>query len=202
MLLTLHALRLKGLADFDVIGSVWPRDPDELLTELDAAVTAGDVLRRDGRMSGWALTAAGRRHGEELLSAELGATGARAAVAAEYEAFLRLNQPFLDLCTDWQLQPGESGPVLNDHTDASYDRSVIERLGEMHLDLVVVLAGLAATLSRFERYRPAVDAAWSKVAGGETDWFCKPMLASYHTVWFELHEDLLATLGRTRSDEH
>jgi hypothetical protein len=27
------------------------------------------------------------------------------------------------------------------------------------------------------------------------------MIASYHTVWFELHEDLLATLGIERSSE-
>ena len=26
---------------------------------------------------------------------------------------------------------------------------------------------------------------------GDSDWFTKPMIASYHTVWFELHEDLL-----------
>jgi hypothetical protein len=27
------------------------------------------------------------------------------------------------------------------------------------------------------------------------------MIASYHTVWFELHEDLLCTLGIERSSE-
>jgi hypothetical protein len=28
------------------------------------------------------------------------------------------------------------------------------------------------------------------------------MIPSFHTVWFELHEDLLATLGLDRSAEH
>jgi hypothetical protein len=27
------------------------------------------------------------------------------------------------------------------------------------------------------------------------------MIASYHTVWFELHEDLLCTLGLERGSE-
>ena len=36
---------------------------------------------------------------------------------------------------------------------------------------------------------------------GDTDWFTKPMIPSYHTVWFELHEDLLATLGIERGSE-
>ena len=36
---------------------------------------------------------------------------------------------------------------------------------------------------------------------GEGDWFDKPLTDSYHTVWFELHEDLLATLGLERATE-
>ena len=36
---------------------------------------------------------------------------------------------------------------------------------------------------------------------GDTDWFTKPMLPSYHTVWFEMHEDLLSTLGIERGSE-
>jgi hypothetical protein len=39
------------------------------------------------------------------------------------------------------------------------------------------------------------------VLTGDHDWFTKPILASYHTVWFELHEDLLATLGLDRASE-
>ena len=29
----------------------------------------------------------------------------------------------------------------------------------------------------------------------------KPVIESYHTVWFELHEDLLVTLGLDRAAE-
>ncbi len=36
---------------------------------------------------------------------------------------------------------------------------------------------------------------------GERDWFTKPTIDSYHSVWFELHEDLLATLGLERAKE-
>ena len=36
---------------------------------------------------------------------------------------------------------------------------------------------------------------------GEKDWFTKPTIDSYHTVWFELHENLLATLGIERGKE-
>ena len=39
------------------------------------------------------------------------------------------------------------------------------------------------------------------VEQGDTDWFTKPLIDSYHTVWFELHEDLLATLAIERARE-
>jgi pyruvate,orthophosphate dikinase len=40
-----------------------------------------------------------------------------------------------------------------------------------------------------------------RVEAGERDWFTKPLIDSYHTVWFELHEDLLSTLGKERASE-
>jgi hypothetical protein len=39
------------------------------------------------------------------------------------------------------------------------------------------------------------------VLAGDHDWFTKPMHPSYHSSWFELHEDLLVTLGRERNQE-
>ena len=43
--------------------------------------------------------------------------------------------------------------------------------------------------------------ALERVRDGDHDWFAKPMIDSYHTVWFQLHEDLLNTLGIERSKE-
>jgi hypothetical protein len=39
------------------------------------------------------------------------------------------------------------------------------------------------------------------VVAGQVDWFTHPLIDSYDTVWFELHEDLLATLAVERSKE-
>jgi hypothetical protein len=39
------------------------------------------------------------------------------------------------------------------------------------------------------------------VLEGQPEWFTKPVIDSYHTVWFELHEDLLCTLGIERASE-
>ncbi|MDQ3108180.1 MAG: MarR family transcriptional regulator, partial [Actinomycetota bacterium] len=110
---------------------------------------------------------------------------------------LDVNTELLTVCTDWQLR--ESG--LNDHTDAAYDRSVIERLEAVDAKVQPVCADLASALERFCDYGSRFANALERVRAGERDWFAKPMIDSYHTIWFELHEDLLATLGIERSKE-
>ena len=60
---------------------------------------------------------------------------------------------------------------------------------------------LSKLLARFATYGPRLRSALQRVENGDVDWFTKPMIDSYHTVWFELHEDLLATLGIERSKE-
>ena len=45
------------------------------------------------------------------------------------------------------------------------------------------------------------EAALARLHAGDKDWFTKPLIDSYHTVWFQLHEDLLTTLGIERSQE-
>jgi hypothetical protein len=72
------------------------------------------------------------------------------------------------------------------------------RLVPVHVDRHVELGD---ALERFGDYGKRFDLALGKVKNGERDWFAKPMIDSYHTIWFELHEDLLATLGIERSKE-
>jgi hypothetical protein len=78
---------------------------------------------------------------------------------------------------------------------------VITSLAELHAKVAPICADLGAALDRFGGYGPRLSLALERVQAGDLDWFTKPMLPSYHTVWFELHEDLLATLGIERSAE-
>ena len=81
------------------------------------------------------------------------------------------------------------------------DREVIGRLCDLHAKVEPIIGDLEATLARFHSYRPRLDAALDKLKSGGKDWFTKPLIDSYHTVWFQLHEDLLNTLGIERSQE-
>jgi hypothetical protein len=197
----LHGLRLKGFADDAAIATTSGL-PNAQLDDLLAGLNAEElVLHRDGRLSGWALTPKGRARHAELLEEELDASSARDKVEAGYRRFLEINRDLLTTCTDWQLRPSNGEPVPNDHTDAAYDASVIARLATVDDSVAPICDDLASVLDRFSRYHRRLNGALGKVQSGDTDWFTKPMIDSYHTVWFELHEDLLVTLGIERHRE-
>jgi hypothetical protein len=197
-LLVLLALRLRTLADADTLAAAASTEvaaTESVLGDLEAR---GLARSREGRVSGWMLTADGRDACGARLSAELDSTGTRQAVADAYERFLTVNQSLLDLCTRWQLRDGD---VVNDHTDAAHDAAVLDELTRVDVVGQAVCAALAGALTRFEPYGPRLADARVAVEGGDPDWLTRPTIDSYHTVWFELHENLLATLGRERGDE-
>jgi hypothetical protein len=201
-LLVLLGLRLKGFATADAVAEILPLDSAAVDEQLDALV--GEELtmyREGGQVSGFVLTPAGRTAGTEALVAELDGTGARDVVRAAYERFLELNADMLQLCTDWQVRDVDGEQVLNDHGDTTYDQEVIARLVGLDDSLGAVLSGLSSQLARYGAYKPRFDEALSRLLGGDLDYFTKPLIPSYHTVWFELHEDLLATLDIDRADE-
>jgi hypothetical protein len=115
-----------------------------------------------------------------------------------YEAFRPLNREVLQLCTDWQVRPGGAP---NDHSDAAYDWSVIDRLEALDERAGPLLRRLAGVVPRFAPYRERLHDARRRVLDGEPEWLTSPRVDSYHTVWMELHEELLAALGLERDKE-
>jgi hypothetical protein len=200
--LVLHAVRLASLAGTEQLASRSGVSADVVAGVLDEARTRGLVVERTGRTAGWSLTAAGRAEGMRLLAAEVREHGARAAVEAAYRRFRTVNEHFLLVCTRWQLREVDGESVPNDHADPRHDAAVLAELVELHevvVDHVTVPAGGA--LERFAAYPPRFDHALRRLRAGDLDWFTRPMIDSYHTVWFELHDDLLATLGLDRATE-
>lgn len=199
--LVLHGIRLKGVAEPEGVAETVDVPEAEAKSRLDELVGEGLATYRDGTLSGFTLTKEGRAEHSDRLAAELDAAGARSAVRRRYEQFLPLNTELLAVCTEWQLRDIDGQPTVNDHLDAVYDAAVVARLTDLHSRAAPICDGLAATLDRFAGYRPRLEVALERVRAGDGDWFTKPMLASYHTVWFELHEDLLSTLGIDRGSE-
>ena len=200
-LLALHGLRLKGIAEPELVAATVGSPVDPVRDELASLAAAGLVTYRYGRMSGYLLTAEGRALGAQLLAEELAGSGARPAVEAAYQQFLTINGELLEVCTAWQLRTSDGATEINDHTDEGYDDGVKARLAQLHEAAQPVLQALADALARFGGHRQRLDTAVERVVAGDHDYFTKPMFPSYHSAWFELHEDLLATLGTERARE-
>ncbi|WP_067824616.1 transcriptional regulator [Actinomadura kijaniata] len=196
-LLVLHALRCTGATGPARLSLATGLDESDVESELIDLGVAGLVTRISGPMPGWSLTDAGRAADIERITGELEAAGARAAVTAAYERFLVLNPELLDLCTAWQLRTVDGVAGVNDHSDPAYDARVLERFADLDRRAAAVCAELAAALPRFGRYRDRLAGALGRAASGELE-YVTDSTASYHTVWAELHEDLLITLGMPR----
>jgi hypothetical protein len=202
--LVAHGLRIKGFAAPAVVADVIGLDERRVSDHLEELRAAGHARLREGRVAGWTLTVDGRiRHGADC-AAELDASGNADDVKLGYRRFLDLNEMLLAVCTDWQLVDGskDAGPqVLNDHSDPAYDALAIARLASIDDAVQPVVRALGASMDRFGGYGARLGQALAKVQSGDHEWFTGAMIESYHTVWFELHEDLLATLGIERSKE-
>lgn len=200
--LVLHRLRVAGVTDPGSLAS------HSGLDELAVVRTLGDLAscalvehRANGPLSGWSLTPAGRAEHARLARCELDASGTRPVVAAAYRRFRELNPAVLELASRWQVRPIAGRLVRNDHADARYDAVVLDELVGIHRRAVPLCDELAAALVRYQPYRPELDAALDRALAGDGDHVAKPGVRSYHTVWFELHEDLLVTLGLDRTAE-
>lgn len=177
----LHDLRLRGFR---------PARGGKAEDELTAARL---VMVRGANL---ALAPAGRE--AHATWARLTPGSAEEALArSTYERFLVFNVEFLRICTDWQLKAGNQP---NDHTDAAYDFKVLERLDRLDERAGDLIENLGRAVPRFANYRGRLTAALDRISGDRA-WLASPRCDSYHTVWMQLHEDLLAAVGVNRADE-
>jgi hypothetical protein len=188
----LQAVRLKGMVSRDDLAATID-EPDDAVAEAVAALTQSGLLLTGATVK---LSPDGRARLAELLADERSTIDA-AAVSAGYDAFRPVNADFKVLVTDWQLKGGEP----NTHEDADYDAAVLSRLDGIHAQIVPIVQGIAEQLPRLAFYAAKLDTAHRKVVGGEHIWLTRPIIDSYHTVWFELHEELIAACGLTRKGE-
>lgn len=191
----LHSIRIKGLAPDAVLAEMVGAGAEELPSLLAPLIDDGLVVRREGRMSGTMLTPVGKERHAEQLAAGKPTGAAEAAVEAFYAAFLPLNGAFKRICSAWQMRD-ETTP--NDHSDSQYDGAVIGDLAATNDEITVALEPLAAAIPRFELYRTRLTAALTRIEGGDSGAFARPMNDSYHDIWMELHQDLLMVCGRER----
>lgn len=190
----LRLVAIKGRVSPEAVAASLGADPADVCAQLEEY--ASRELFKLTPM-GYRITPSGRQRCTELVAAEHRDADA-SAVEQLYETFTEHNFELKALITDWQTR-GPDQP--NDHTDAEYDRQVLERLQALHQRVLPLLDRIAAVAPRLGHYKTRLMRAADAVASGDHSFVAKPIADSYHTVWFELHEDLMGIAGLTRAEE-
>jgi hypothetical protein len=192
-LVVLRALRLKGRAGVDGLAAATGLGEAEVRAIVEPLVADGSAREMNGF---YMLLPPGRERQNELLDAERADVDG-AAMSDVYEQFTAVNGDFKQLANDWQMR----GDQPNDHSDASYDGEVLSRLPGIHQRVSPVVTAAAGLAPRLAVYGTRLAAALERVDAGEHEWLLKPLIDSYHTVWFELHEELISLSGLSREAE-
>ena len=202
-LLVLLAVRVMGMADPASVAGRTGLSTEVVLGQLLDDQARGWVQRvAFAALAGWTLTETGRAEGKRRLAVELELTGAHETVDAAHTSFLRLNERFLATVTRWQLRPQAGDPLAaNTHDDPEWDGRVLDELAGHGRRVGAVCAGLAGALERFAGYDTRYAAALERADAGQLAWVDAPGIESCHTVWIQLHEDLIATLGLERGSQ-
>ncbi|MEX2289016.1 MAG: hypothetical protein WD794_01645 [Mycobacteriales bacterium] len=196
-LLALHGLAVRSAGSPKAVAVLLGREPDEVQQALEAEVGNGRAVGAKGTFM---VTPQGRAWLDEQYPQVFGALREDVDVLAAADRFERVNRDLLALLTDWQSMPAGGERVPNTHTDADYDRAILDRLGDLHDRAAKVLDRLSSAEPRLEHYVQRLDTAYDKALAGETDFVSGVRVDSYHVVWHQMHEDLLRMLGRQRQE--
>jgi len=177
----LHAIRLKGMAKNESIAALTGREESTLETGLTELADLGFATYREGRrVAGWVLTEAGRAEHAALLD-EAAGDDEIAALSAPYEKFLTVNAQFKACCVRW-MEAIDAGSDLAD---------LHEELAGTHDTVAQILVDAEQAVPALKVHRQRLERARQEVADGNHAYVTSPLVDSYHTVWFEMHEDMI-----------
>ena len=193
----LHGMAIKKHADAAALADLIGQSEAALAPLLERAVTTGRAAEAQGK---YLLTPAGHMILEGQYGVRCAALRDDPAFVAAYDRFELINTELKQAITDWQLVDIGGQSMANDHSDSDYDEKILDRLAQIHERLEPILRTFAASAPRFARYGEKLERALDQAEDGDHAWVSDATIESYHTVWFEMHEDLLRLLARVRDE--
>ena len=191
------ALLVRGSVTPEQLAESVATDPTDVGSGIERLLAGGAV-----ELNGDALrpSAAGKLRALELVTNDRRELG-DGRLAELLEAFRALDGRMKAIVTAWQVRGVGAEQTLNDHADAEYDAGVLDDLAGLDADAGRWLEPLATALRRYAAYRIRLRRAVELARAGDQRYVASPRVDSYHSVWFELHEDLIRLAGRRREDE-
>lgn len=192
-LLVLHGVRLAGFATIQAVAERADLPTGVVSDQLGVLEGQGLVERMAfGDTSGWILTVEGKERDTELLHQELIASGAASDLRVALEDFENtVNARLVRVITAWQLQSATE--------QESSSAAILQELTELAEALAELMIPVTDWLPRFSRYPRQFRDALEQARSGDMHWVAGVGVLSCHTVWAELHQDLLSSLGRERT---
>jgi pyruvate,orthophosphate dikinase len=182
----LRALQLRGVAGFETLATML----DTTTASVVGALENGDMVVETPR--GIALNPTARAFVRDSLSAER-ATVDVAALPPLYSEFIALDAQFKSLVTQWQLQRADGAARLPD--------DLARELNGLHDSVQAICSEVGRLVPRLTPFARRFANAMAAVEAGDMAALASPLRDSYHTIWFELHEELIHLTGRTREAE-
>src|SRR3954451_5597711 len=184
-------LHIKTISAVDTLASSLLTTEDVLQPVVDRLTEEGLLGRAAGSLL---LTEAGTARAEGLGRAHREGWG-EAAAAAGLDDFLPLDQRMKTTVTAWQMRDVDPArpdgeQAINDHSDDEYDASVLASLTQLREETAAWLSSLGSAVRRFPQSVARFERAMAAVRAGDHRFVASPRVDSYHSVWFELHEDL------------
>lgn len=175
----LHALAMAGVADPATVAGAADASADEVGETLESLASDGLVEETDGL---WYVTDAGDERLTERCRARLD-DRSLARLRERFDEFETLDGRMKDLASEWQ---------------ASRDERLVSDLAALHAEVEAVFEPLGDGRRVYEPYLEDLRAALDALEDGREAYFTGTDVDSYHEVWFDLHDDLLRTLGEGR----
>lgn len=194
----LFALKLGGRLSAADLALRCGLSPSEAEAELERLRNEG--LVRPGSSGGLErLSEAGHAKAATVLVRERESLGVE--IEGLLPAFDRSNASLKELLRRWQLRPLGPTTVVNDHADSAYDDRVLADLGALIAEAESWLDRLPTAPPRYARYRARLAAAVKRAGQGEPAFVSGLDVDSVHSIWWQLHADLLAVAGRERGED-
>jgi pyruvate, orthophosphate dikinase len=194
----LRALLVKGLVSSEGLALILATTAEKVAPILDGLVAVHLAEMASGS---YRLTGEGRLKALAVFSGDRQQAGGDEFCVACLDAFIVLDHRMKDLVTAWQVKGEGDQQTYNDHSDAAYDATILDNLAALHGDVNAWLEPLVRRLARFSAYQGRLNQALANARDGDQRFVASPRVDSYHSIWFELHEDLIRLAGRLRADE-
>ena len=193
----MHGLAIKKFATPAAVADLLAGDEAVVAAHLAEAVSAGEAVSAKGAFM---LSPKGHSALVEVYPRAFEPLRADEALRKGYAQFEVVNHELKRLITEWQTIEVAGEPVPNDHSDSEHDRKTIDRIAALHDRAEPLIQAMAASLPRLARYADRLGEALDRVDDGQIEFVSGAKVSSYHTTWFELHEDLLRLLDRKREE--